>query len=246
MTGLFYNSYSIFALFILIPVSYSSDPSTGVCSSPGYECVNHEDSLINAFHKIQSIEDCHQLCLNQNGCGHVSYYGENSDPVSHVCKLFKYCDEALKCENCITEWVGCDRNCLKSTVGTLDENIIDVKLWTTSFKDCREHCADTEGCSWFTLFTHEDEDFPEHCFLLSDEGGPNPAGECVTCISGPVECQPSDCTMDIGNGKAAAITEVNKQHTITITAGTGVCTLTFLAVGGGGSGFDDTKRSKLL
>ena len=245
MTGLFYNSYSICALFILIPGSYGSDPSTGGCASPGYECVDHEESLINTFHKIQSIEDCHQLCLKQNGCGYVSYFGENSDPVSHVCKLFKHCDEAILCKNCITEWVGCDRNCLKSTVGTLDENIIDVKLWTKSFKDCREHCADTEGCSWFTLFTDEDEDFPEHCFLLSEEGGPNPAVECSTCISGRVECQPGDCTMDIGNGKAAAITEVNKQHIITITAGTSVCTLTFLAVGGGGSGYDNTGFSNV-
>ena len=48
--------------------------------------------------------------------------------------------------------------------------------------------------------------------------------------------------MDVGDGKAAAITEVNRHHTITITAGTGVCTLTVLLVGGGGSGYDDTRH----
>ena len=128
----------------------------------------------------------------------------------------------------------------KSVVKTLDENIIDVKPFTDSYNDCRGHCADTEGCSWFTFFNHDDEILSNHCFLLSEEGGTNPGeGErCENCVSGPVECQPSDCTMDIGDGKAAAITEVNKHHTVTITAGPGVCTLTLLVVGGGGSGND--------
>lgn len=238
MTAYFYNSYFIFALSLLVPVSYGSNQSKGVCSSPGYACLNSEDSFINTFHKIQSIEDCHQLCLDQKGCSYVSYYGENSNPVSHVCMLFKFCDQTASCTSCITEWVGCDRNCLKSNVGTLDENIISVKPWTTSFKDCRKYCADTDGCSWFTYFTHDDENFSEHCFLLSEEGEQNSDEDCDTCISGPATCQPSDCTMDVGDGKAAAITEVNKHHTITITAGTGVCTLTFLLVGGGGSGYD--------
>ena len=238
MTCYFYNLYFIFAFSPLNSVCYGSDPSIGVCSSPGYACLNSEDTLINTFHKIQSIEDCNQLCLNQKGCGYVTYYDENSDPVSHVCMLFKFCDQTRSCTRCITEWVGCDRNCLKSNVGTLDENIISVKPWTTSFKDCRKYCADIEGCSWFTYFTHDDKNFSEHCFLLSEEGGHNPEEDCDTCISGPAECQPSDCTMDIGDGKAAAITEVNRHHTITITAGTGVCTLTLLLVGGGGSGYD--------
>ena len=79
MTAYFYNSYFIFALSLLVPVSYGSNQSKGVCSSPGYACLNSEDSFINTFHKIQSIEDCHQLCLDQKGCSYVSYYGENSN-----------------------------------------------------------------------------------------------------------------------------------------------------------------------
>ena len=214
------------------------DPSNGVCSSSGYACFNSEENLINTIHNIQSIEDCHQLCSSQKGCAYVSYFSENSDPLSHVCMLFKYCDQTSLCTNCITEWIGCDRNCLKSIVKTLDENIIDIKPFTPSYKDCRGHCADTEGCSWFTFFNHDDEILSDHCFLLSEEGGTNPEEKCENCVSGPVECQPNDCTMDIGDGKAAAITEVNKHHTVTITAGQGVCTLTLLVVGGGGSGND--------
>ena len=244
MTGYYYNSYFIVALSLWMPISYGYDPSKGVCSSSGYACFNSEDSLINTLHNIQSIEDCHQLCLNQKGCAYVSYFGENSDPLSHVCMLFKYCDQTSLCTNCITEWIGCDRNCLKNSETSLDENIIDVKPFTKSYKDCRGHCAATERCSWFTFFNHDDEILSDHCFLLSEEGGTEERKRCENCLSGPVECQPSDCTMDIGDGKAAAITEVSKHHTVTITAGPGVCTLTLLVVGGGGSGYDQQSNNR--
>ena len=159
----------------------------GTCSSPGVECEYDASSHLDTVMHVQTVEECHQLCLDQEYCEFITYYS-TSTHVQHMCMLFRSCENTSSCgDQCVTDWIECDRSCFESKAGNLDENVIEVIPNTMTGQDCRDLCGDTEGCTWFTYFLSDDPLYHEHCFLLSEKSGNQ--DRCDFCVSGPVDCQ---------------------------------------------------------
>ena len=219
--------------FFLILSEISGLP--GTCSSPGFECQYDGNNHLDTIMHIDTMEECHQLCLDQEYCEFVTYY-DSITSVSHMCMLFRSCDQPTKCTNCRTDWINCDRNCISSTFGSLDENVVEVIPETSQIQDCRNLCKQNSNCSWFTYFMKEDTHFHEHCFLLSRLY--NHQGDCDYCVTGPKECEQSDgCSMSLPGDDTLydSLTLTSPNITsVNIHGGDGSCLLKVLLVGGGG------------
>ena len=58
------------------------------CSSEGVECDNSGDNLIDAMFGVLSLEECRDLCLEDARCNFISYRGDLTAPISHLCQMF--------------------------------------------------------------------------------------------------------------------------------------------------------------
>ena len=206
------------------------------CTNAKIECQYDANSHLDTIMPVYSVDQCHQLCLDQDYCEFVTYYGRYSSP-EYMCMLFRTCDQTTSCENgCQTDWIGCDKNCLSSTVGTLGDNVIEVIPETVTFQDCRNLCKQNTNCSWFSYFTSGHSQFHEHCFLLNELA--DYQGECDFCVTGPVDCEQSDqCSMSLPGDDSLhdSLTLTSPDTTtVNIHGGSGSCSLRVLLVGGGG------------
>ena len=225
-----FNLISFFVIFGEIKGQLNS------CKNDDIECQYNANSHLDTIMGVHTMDECHQLCLDQDHCEFVTYYDFSSSP-ANMCMLFRSCGQTTRCTHCQTDWIGCDKNCLSSTVGTLDEtNVIEVFPETVTFQDCRNLCKNNTNCSWFTYFTSGHAQFHEHCFLLNRLV--DHQYECDFCVTGPVNCEQSDqCSMSLPG-------DDNLQDSLTLTSpdttsvnihgGSGSCSLRVLLVGGGG------------
>ena len=87
--------------FLVISATAASEglvqDSPVTCSSEGVECDFNEDNLIDAVMHVKSLEECRQMCLDQESCEFISYFDDSAGPISHFCSLFKSCDTVSKC-----------------------------------------------------------------------------------------------------------------------------------------------------
>ena len=206
------------------------------CENPDLECQYDANSHLDTIMHVYTMDECHQLCLDEEYCEFVTYHYDSSTAVSNMCMLFRSCDQTSTCENCRTDWIGCDKNCLTSSYGVLDENVIEVIPATVTFQDCRNECKHADNCSWFTYFTSGDPLYHEHCFLLTDLT--NHQYDCEFCVTGPRDCGLSDgcyISLDSDDNSYDSVTLTSPNITsVKIHGGAGSCTLQVLLVGGGG------------
>ena len=137
--------YGLLAFFLFFGESYGDPPHPGDCSNFGSECKYDANSHLDTIMHVNSLDECHQLCLDQEFCEFVTYYYDGN--YENMCMLFRSCSEATSCSFCYTDWIGCDRNCLSNTVGVLDENVIETIPETETFQDCRNLCKHNANCS---------------------------------------------------------------------------------------------------
>ena len=205
------------------------------CSSEGVECDNSGDNLIDAMFGVLSLEECRDLCLEDARCNFISYRGDLTAPISHLCQMFTTCDDTINSTDVISENMKCYRSCGSNVVGDLDENIQDILTDIESEQTCRESCLNIPKCSYYTFFYPNDTHFENYCILQTEFVGP--AQSCNTCISGPVDCPAVKCSISLDGEEQTSLilTNTDKIHDVTI-AGLGWCNISFLLVGGGGSG----------
>ena len=156
----------------------------------GVECDFNEDNLIDAVMHVKSLEECRQMCLDQESCEFISYFDDSAAPISHFCSLFKSCDTVSKCTNCVSESMACDTSCSDNVVGDLDENVLDVVTNIDTQAECKQSCLSTPRCSFYTWFFPSSSLYHRHCFLQSEFVGPTQP--CTACITGLRDC--SDTT----------------------------------------------------
>ena len=56
------KSTIMFLVFLDIYATLASEESPVKCASEGYACVIHEDSLLDTFGGVATVEECRQLC----------------------------------------------------------------------------------------------------------------------------------------------------------------------------------------
>ena len=137
-------------LFSFYVIFGESNGELHSCENPGLECQYDANSHLDTIMHVYTMDECHQLCLDEEYCEFVTYHYDSGTAVSNMCMLFRSCDQTSTCVNCRTDWIGCDKNCLTSSYGVLDENVIEVITATVTFQDCRNLCKQTSNCSWFT------------------------------------------------------------------------------------------------
>ena len=176
-------------IFLVISATAASEglvqDSPVTCSSEGVECEFDESNLIDAVMHVMSLEECRQLCLDQESCGFITYFDDSAAPFSHFCQLLTSCDTVNNCTSCVSENMVCYRSCSDNVVGDLDENVLDVVPNIDTQAECKQSCLSTPRCSFYTWYIYH-----RHCFLQSEFVGP--AQPCTACITGPVDC--SDTT----------------------------------------------------
>ena len=230
---------SVFLLFQILSVSGSSDgqfvwvgDSPVTCSSEGVECERIGNNLIDAVTHVLTLEECRQICLDDENCDFISYFDDSATPVSHLCQMFITCENTINCSNCVSENMACYRSCSSNVVGDLDENIQDLLTNIESELACRQLCLNVSECSFYTYFYPNDTNFEKYCFLQTEFVGP--AQPCSTCITGPVDCSVKcSLALDGVEHTSLMLNNTDKSNNITIT-GWGSCDLTLLLVGGGG------------
>ena len=72
----------VFVSLLVIAASASGAPVP--CSREGVECEVGEGNLIDAVMHVMTVEECRQLCLDQDTCHFISYYDDSAAPVSHL------------------------------------------------------------------------------------------------------------------------------------------------------------------
>ena len=81
-------------LFLIILISYSSSSSLSQspvsCSGDNIACVNHVNTTLDSVTGVETVEECRQLCQDNDECQFLTYYDQNSLPYHNNCFLLRY------------------------------------------------------------------------------------------------------------------------------------------------------------
>jgi len=231
------KSTILFLVFLNICATLASEESPVTCASEGEACVIHEDSLLDTFGGVTTVEECRQLCQDTEGCEYLTYFNASGDLFREVCNTFSSCEETQSCKNCVSETEWCYAICGKSFYGVIDNNLIDIVGDVDSESDCKDFCISTETCTYYTYFT-EDGLNSKACVLLSSLMGP--FQNCDTCLTGPVDCKGfGDCSLLYDGESHRSLMFTKPELVINVTGlsfTSSECQLRVLAIGGGGRG----------
>ena len=79
--------YGLLAFFLFFGESYGDPPHPGDCSNFGSECKYDANSHLDTIMHVNSLDECHQLCLDQEFCEFVTYYYDGN--YENMCMLFR-------------------------------------------------------------------------------------------------------------------------------------------------------------
>ena len=212
------------------------DFPTGTCSVQDQACEIHEDNLLASLPGVASVNQCRQLCLDEQDCSHFSHFGEASFPIADVCLLFSACPTLHQCEDCITEEKFCSETCGDNVEGVLGENIVQVLGDVPDELNCKKECSNNTDCKFYTYHNGSDPNYPQLCFLLTHLEEPLKA--CSYCSTGTARCT-VDTVCGFLNGtqvnESLFFTDTHATHKVE-TVSVGRCEVNVVAIGGGGRG----------
>ena len=224
------------ALFLIVSSSsLSTFDSPITCSSNNTACDNHNDNLIETVNGVDTVEECRQLCYDDQECEYLTHYSEHSFPLQNLCLLFRSCEETHECSDCVSETRDCFFTCSDHVVGGINENLLGFLSDVESEHECRDHCSSSNNCSYYTYFTQDDPN-SRTCVLLTQLL--EPLQPCSTCLTGPVECEDNnnDCQMIVAGEHHSSMmfTNIGEEVNVIIPDSCKSSQLRILAVGGGG------------
>ena len=201
------------------------------CFSNNTACDNTEENLLDSLNGVGSVEECRQLCYDNQDCGFITYYGQDSFPYRELCFLFRSCEETHSCSGCVSETRDCYKSCGVHVVGIIGDNFLDVVSEVSSEENCQAHCVANSECNFYTFFLETDPNAGS-CILLTSLI--EPVLPCNSCLTGPTDCSSSqeDCHFESGNNGVGFISPGSEIIPLLFRK----CLLRVLAVGGGGKG----------
>ena len=169
------RGFSVGVFFSILILSASCDgqveqvipgaDSPITCSTEGVECDRNQDNLIDAVMHVMTLEECRQMCLDDDICQFITFVDDSAAPISHLCQMFKTCESQNVCSNCVSENMACFRSCSSNVVGDLDENVQDLLTNIESEQECKESCLNVSSCNFYTYFFANDTLFEKYCVL---------------------------------------------------------------------------------
>ena len=228
-------------LLLLLVDAKANSPVT--CTSPGVECEYTGENYIDTETEVQTVEECRQICMDQEDCQFITYFDSSAHPISFMCRTFKTCEKVVECENCESQNINCFNRpwpCGSNVVGRMEENIVDVVMGVTSEQECKQLCSDNPECSWFTFFFSFDPQNHDTCFLQTELHLPIETSN--SAFSGPSDCSNDFCTLVTDDGPLTSLI-VNDTSTYNLyipiwkSESSETCKLRVLAIGGGGHSF---------
>merc|ERR1711874_31013 len=222
------QGYNAFIL-LLIFSAYKCKESPIGCAEHNVACIAHEDNLVESLSGITDVEECRQLCHDEESCEFLTYYDATSFPRREVCFLLKDCMDQEPCVGCVSEPRKCFQYCILPYTGVLDENILEIIPDVTFDLDCRRLCLAIQDCTYYTYFTDIDQ-----CYLLSKLL--EPLQPCVNCVTGKNICTDADSCLILYNGtlqKSAMFEDTENSIDVTLLA-QDHCEVRMFLVGGGG------------
>jgi len=209
----------------------------GACSVQDQACEIHENNLVASFPGVASVEECRQLCSDDQQCSHFSHFGQTSFPIGNFCILLSACPTLHPCEDCITEDRWCGTICGDDVEGFLGENVVQLLADVPEELDCKQECNNNTECKFYTYHNGSDPNYPKLCFLLTHLEEPFEA--CSHCSTGTARCT-VDTVCGFLNGTmvvSEALIFTNTGATQEVkTVSVGRCEANILAIGGGGRG----------
>ena len=184
------KSSLLLVLFSLLLATVSGE-SPVTCSSSDVACNTEQENILDGIGGVATIEECRQLCYDNEDCQFLTYYGLDSFPFQEVCYLLSSCEETHSCTECVSETKSCFQVCGSHVVGVIDDNLLESYFGVETEVECKEHCRTTSNCSHYTYFLEEDPN-SQLCVVLSYLI--EPLQPCNTCLTGPLECEDSSQT----------------------------------------------------
>ena len=232
-------SLLILSLLTLTSAAETSE-SPVTCFSNNTACDNTADNVLDTVGGVGTVGECRQLCHDQEECGYITYYGQDSFPYRELCFLFRSCDETHPCDDCVSETRDCYDTCGHNMVGVIGDNLLGVISEVGTESECKKHCVAASECNFYTYFLEADPNSMT-CVLLSSLI--SPVQPCETCVTGPVECGDSqDCHLVL-NGeqkKSLMLTEPEVEvSNISMPLIFASCQLRVIVIGGGGKGDEE-------
>ena len=228
------SSFSyIFALFIAIVSGYGGFDQAGhslprlaalandspvTCASDNIACDALEDNIMDSIGGVATIEECRQLCLDNDGCQFLTYFGQDSFPFKETCNLFSSCKQTHPCTDCVSETRDCYQVCGTNVVGVIDGNLLASYVDVENEAECRNHCRATSNCSYYTYFLEEDPN-SQLCIALSHLI--EPLQPCDTCLTGPLECEDTSESRGDSNPRSSVAWILINFAGLIITGGEG-------------------------
>ena len=180
------KSSSFLILCPIIFIASISGESPVSCATDNVACDVLDDNGLDSFGGVANIEECRQLCYDNDDCQFITYYGLDSFPFYEVCYLFNSCEETHPCSDCVSETRSCYQTCGTNVVGGIDDNLLESYGGVETEAECRDHCRTISNCSHYTYFLEEDIN-SNLCVTLSYLI--EPLQPCDTCLTGPLECE---------------------------------------------------------
>ena len=222
-------------MHLLLLASLITASRAAGCFEDGKACEAHESNTIETITDVANVEECRAFCDADPACSFLTYFGLLSFPFVNTCMTFSSCASQYSCDDCRTEESGCFGTCGISFHGQVDNNnLLEIKYDIDDELNCKVLCENRSECIFYTYYASGSDINPYLCILM--KGIQGPIIPCVDCKTGPKNCRNNTCLLLDSEAKMVRnlmITEPSLNTTVSLFSFKS-CTLTALAVGGGG------------
>ena len=233
------------------------------CFLDNQECAITPDNLIHTYMGIPTIEECLQLCDDEVTCIAFTHYNSDSLPFHDGCLLFSSCRERRPWQDCTTGSSQTECLCGIPYSGDVNlDNFVDL-VSATDEQSCKKECITNSECHLYTFYDNEDIFQPKSCILLTSAGLRKAVVPCDHCSTGPSQCNVNQtCQAAVitnGSGTQYFPYMAEASVSLTLTAAEKDCFVEFGSIaiggggeymrgtyGGGGSGYIEAKRFRLI
>jgi len=215
-------------------------------SSASMECLvdrkqcSTESRLLTTKLGVATMEECSQLCQDNQDCKAFTHFGSKNPFLSEACLLFYSCEQRVECEDCVTGSKQEECTCSIGYEGFKNadnvENLLDKIL---DELECKKRCKLSRNCKAYTYYNGDDIANPHTCVLLTRTEFIGGSWPCKHCSTGPSHCDAGlPCKVKTFNTTFPVFAAVEGSEVIGFHTGEKDCfvDLNAVLIGKGGDG----------
>ena len=113
-----------FILILLFHLTLAEFP-TNPCYLDNEACDTNVNNVIDTITGVSTLEECRASCYSNPLCKFITFYGEDSFPLSNICMILSSCDETFHCDGCHSE----DSFCFRQLIGNNERVMINLSSY---------------------------------------------------------------------------------------------------------------------